>query len=148
MLEKRTYQLWIIGDCLQLVVDAFLQFLALVHQFAHNRARPQPKIKTILQRMLAIDSVKDLALPNRRELGRAARTLARGQRALATSSPADLSKLFVGRGTAQAVARHDARHILSFEEAVHRHQAYGFLGLPIMSTSVSFHDRLEFSYGH
>ena len=59
-------------------------------QLEHNRTRPQSKIKTILQRILAIDPAKDLALLGCREIGRAARTLARGQRTLGTPAPTNL----------------------------------------------------------
>ena len=46
------------------------------------------------------------------------------------------------------IARHDALHILPLEDAFHRHQAYGFLGLPIMTASAFLHDQLEISYAY
>jgi hypothetical protein len=32
--------------------------------------------------------------------------------------------------------------------AFHRHQAYGFMGLPIMTASVFLHDQLEIGYAN
>jgi hypothetical protein len=113
------------------------------HQFPNQVARPQPEVKPILHRILAIDPAQHLLLLRTCELARAARAFAGAQCPNATTATARLSPDLVRPRAMHPKRCRNIIRMLSLGHALNRQNAHLFKRVVSQSSAVSFHETIR-----